>query len=210
MIKFNEPPPFGIVIPTFNRLEFTKQCFDALFQYTDFDLIHKLIVFDNFSTDGTYEYVKKLGCHVIQGNFTNANFCLNIFCDLHRYLPIQYLIKLDNDIVVHKDWLYICYGFLRKHPKTGTLFYCKRVGPHYPKLSNQHGGNFITPFPLIKNFGLFSTSGKYPGCHLYHNFVVKQGYLRYSLSNLATDISWNEENIDLVKLYASKNLMRPH
>lgn len=210
MTKFNESGPFAIVIPTYNRLEFTKQCFNALFQYTDFDLIHKLIVFDNFSTDGTYQYIKNLGYNVIQGLFINANFCLNIFTDLYRNLSLQYLIKLDNDIVVKKDWLYICYGFLRKHPKTGTLFYCKRVGPHYPELSNQHGGNFITPFPLVKKFGLFSTSGNYPGCHYYHDFVVKQGYLRYSLPNLATDISWSKENVDLVKFYSSKNWMRPH
>jgi len=206
----NKSGLYAIVIPTFNRLEFTKQCFNALLQYTDFDLVQKIIVFDNFSEDGTFEFVKKFNFPVIQGNFTNSNFCINIFSNLYKNLSIKYLIKLDNDIVVKKNWLSVCSDFLKLHPETGTLFYCKRIGPHFPDRSKQHGGIFISPFHLIKKFGLFSASGKYPGCHHFHEFVSKHGYLRYSLPNLAIDISWSKENINLVKLYVSKNWMRSH
>jgi len=208
--QMNKSGPYAIVIPTYNRLEFTKQCFNALLKYTNFDLVQKIIVFDNFSKDGSVEYIKNFGFPAIQGSFTNANFCLNIFTDLYRNLSIKYLIKLDNDRVVKPDWLDTCHNFLQHHPKTGTLFFCKRVGPHIPEQSNVHGGNFIAPFHLIKKFGLFSTSGKYPGCQIYHAFVHSQGYARYSIPNIATDISWSKENIYLVKYYVEKNWMRSH
>lgn len=210
MPNLNPSGNYAIVIPISNRLVFTRLFFIALLKYTDFNLVRLLKVYDNFSEDGSYEYIKNIGLDVVQGHFTNANFCLNEFYSSHKDSDIKYLIKIDNDRIVKKGWLTTCDSFLKNHPETGTLFFCKRVGPAYPQYSNQHGGNFITPFSLFKKFGPFPTSGKYPGCHTYHDFVVKQGFYRYSLHNLCFDISWHKKYTGLVRFYAFKKYMRSH
>lgn len=49
--------PIPIVIPTFNRLRLVKQTLESLYRSTPLKL-YRLIVVDNGSTDGTYEYLK--------------------------------------------------------------------------------------------------------------------------------------------------------
>ncbi|MDR2408657.1 MAG: glycosyltransferase family 2 protein [Bacteroidales bacterium] len=51
-------PKYSILIPTRNRLEYLKDCIDSVLcqNYTNYELI----VSDNYSDDGTYEYVRSI------------------------------------------------------------------------------------------------------------------------------------------------------
>jgi len=208
MPKMNPTAPVAIIIPTRNRLAFTKLSFTALLKYTDFNLVRMVKVYDNYSEDGTFEYIKKLVFDITQGKFPNSNFCINEFSTLYRGIDIKYLIKIDNDRVLKRNWLKISLNFFKKNPNTGTLFICKRVGPYFPSYSNQHGGVFMTRYDLIKKFGSFNVCGLYPGCHIYNDFVVSQGFFRYAIPRLCIDVSHLAKYSDLVKSYGEKNYMR--
>jgi len=208
MSEINSANPVAVIIPTFNRLEFTKICLNAFLKYTNFRLVHSVTVYDNHSEDGTFEYLKTLDLNVIQGNFPNANCSINSFVSSHKNSNVKYLLKLDNDRVVKKDWLDVCHNFMITRPTVGTLFFCKRTGSYFPSPSNEHGGNWITPFFLLKKFGAFPDKGKYPGCHTYHRFVSDNNYQRFAIPDLAIDLSHLPVYDDLVKFYNQKGYMR--
>ena len=50
-------PFFSVIIPTFNQLNFLKKALDSVFKqtYRNFEII----VIDNYSKDGTENFVKK-------------------------------------------------------------------------------------------------------------------------------------------------------
>ena len=54
----------SIVVPVFNRLEYTRRCIDAVAQHTG-DHPYELIVVDNGSTDGTDAYLEQCGNSVV-------------------------------------------------------------------------------------------------------------------------------------------------
>src|SRR6266849_6417251 len=51
------PPPVSIIIPTFNNLALTRQCFEAMRRHTPADS-YELVAVDNGSTDDTVEFLQ--------------------------------------------------------------------------------------------------------------------------------------------------------
>jgi len=103
-------PLVSIIVITWNRLLFTKNCLDALlFSIKKLDC--EIIVVDNGSTDGTAEYLQKLkndrkinklhifphnkGC----GKATNKGMSM---------AEGQYIVEVDNDIVLLDGWWWKC------------------------------------------------------------------------------------------------------
>ncbi len=87
----------SIIIPVFNRVEFTQKCLESLFQNTP-DGIYELIVIDNASTDGTKIFLQAL----INRNFkviTNKeNLGFAKACNQGaRAASADYLLFLNND-----------------------------------------------------------------------------------------------------------------
>ncbi len=100
-------PLVSIIIVTYNNLEFTKICIDSIFsktQYPNFELI----IVDNFSKDGTREYLQELlsrhpNIKVIF-NETNQGFAKannKGICAASG----EYIVFLNNDTIVTRGWL---------------------------------------------------------------------------------------------------------
>jgi GT2 family glycosyltransferase/glycosyltransferase involved in cell wall biosynthesis len=96
----------SIVILTYNGLEFTKQCLSSIKKYTKYP--HEVIIVDNASTDGTCEYLQEWKTFD-----PNYHIILN---DKNRGFPAgnnqgiidakgDYLVFLNNDVVVTENWL---------------------------------------------------------------------------------------------------------
>lgn len=95
----------SISIACFNNLAFTKQCLESLFRNTE---DYELIIVDNASTDGTFEYIKSLmdqgkKITLIQ-NDQNAGFAYAHNQAL-KEAKGEYFCALNNDIICLKGWL---------------------------------------------------------------------------------------------------------
>jgi GT2 family glycosyltransferase len=98
----------SIIIPVFNRLEFTRQCLDRIVRHTSSRVPYEIIVMDNGSSDGTQEYFRTaasqgpaLTYHRSETNlgFARAN---NVGAGLARH---AYLLFLNNDTLAQPGWL---------------------------------------------------------------------------------------------------------
>ncbi|RQV97374.1 glycosyltransferase, partial [bacterium] len=94
----------SIIIPVFNKVEFTRQCITALRENTPEDL-YELIVVDNNSTDATPEYLCSIGGNVkILSNKENLGFAKA--CNQGANAASgKYFVFLNNDTVPHSGWL---------------------------------------------------------------------------------------------------------
>ncbi len=101
-----QKPIVSIVIPTYNQIQFTKECIESIFAYTKIPF--ELIVIVNNKKDGTKEYLQN-----IYSTFKNLKIISN---DENQGFPrsvnqgigestSDFVLILNNDIVVTKYWL---------------------------------------------------------------------------------------------------------
>lgn len=95
-------PLTSIVILTRNQLEFTRQCVQSLLEHTRPPA--ELIFVDNGSSDGTVHFLRSLtGATVIVNSF-NRGYAAACNQGLAAAKG-DFLVLLNNDAVVTKDWL---------------------------------------------------------------------------------------------------------
>jgi GT2 family glycosyltransferase len=94
----------SIVIPVFNRVELTEQCLVKLAAVTT-DATFEVIVVDNGSTDGTADFLAKLGGDVqIIRNAENRGFA--VACNQGaRAARGRHVVFLNNDTIPLAGWL---------------------------------------------------------------------------------------------------------
>ncbi len=99
----NYDPKLTIVIPVFNKWNFTKSCLNDLMQLPE---DHNIIVIDNASTDETSEELKKYPRVTVITNKTNLGFAKA--CNIGWTVSYgNNIMFLNNDIRVksnHSDW----------------------------------------------------------------------------------------------------------
>lgn len=94
-------PKFSVSIIAFNKLELTKRCIESVLKHSK---NYELILTDNASTDGTYEYFKTIpGARVIR-NKSNLGFSGPNNYALERAKG-KYFVTLNNDCEVPAGWL---------------------------------------------------------------------------------------------------------
>jgi len=133
-------PRVTIVIPVYNRAEYTFQCLQALAEHTDGqDLTYEVVVVDNGSTDATPELLSQVtGDVVVWRNPENLGFARA--CNQGALLARgEIVVFLNNDTEVHPGWLQALVDELESHPETGV------VGGRllYPDGTIQHAGVVI-------------------------------------------------------------------
>jgi len=96
-------PSVSVVIPTFNKLNFTKKCLNSIFKYTP-KFLAEIIVVDNGSTDGTTTYLK--GLKGIKRILNTENLGFAKACNIGaKASKGDYILFLNNDTEVQKGWL---------------------------------------------------------------------------------------------------------
>lgn len=108
----------SIIIPTFNQLEFLKECIESIFQYTHEPF--ELIIIDNASEDGTAEFLKSAHRLRFRINQHNLGFAGAVNQGLMMAKGTTLLI-LNNDAVVTSNWLSNLHTCLRSNPQFGIV-----------------------------------------------------------------------------------------
>ena len=140
-----------ISITAYNQLHYTRQCVESVLQYTK--EAYELLLVDNGSTDGTYEYfqsikqfhprtrvIKYFSNRVVE---ENGNYLLSI-------VRGKYYAGVTNDTMVHEDWLENFLRQMKSAPDIGI------VGPR----SNNISGPQLMP-------------GDYDTAETYQNFAAR-------------------------------------
>jgi GT2 family glycosyltransferase/lipopolysaccharide biosynthesis protein len=118
--KASSKPPVSIIIPVYNKVEYTRQCLEALIKNTPYDL-YEVIIIDNASTDETHEFLTQLeGDIKIIKNETNKGFAVS--CNQGAAeARSAYLLFLNNDTEPQNGWLQPLINVLDNDPAVGAV-----------------------------------------------------------------------------------------
>jgi GT2 family glycosyltransferase/glycosyltransferase involved in cell wall biosynthesis/Flp pilus assembly protein TadD/predicted O-methyltransferase YrrM len=117
-----QPGLVSIVILTFNELKYTKECIESIKRHTPEP--HEVIIVDNASTDGTVKWLKKIvqetpNCRLLE-NKKNLGFAKGCNQGIEKSSG-EYVLLLNNDVVVTDNWLSGMLECLNTVPDTGIV-----------------------------------------------------------------------------------------
>ncbi|MDI6894294.1 MAG: glycosyltransferase family 2 protein [Bacillota bacterium] len=146
----------SIIIPTYNKVNYTRRCLEALATYTPGDL-YEVIIVDNGSTDATRGFLKSLEGDVrLLLNPLNQGFAraCNAGAEVAQG---RLLLFLNNDTEPLPGWLNNLLAVAAAEPQIGAVG-CKLL---FPDDTVQHAGVVV---------GLDPITGQLHPYHLYYRF----------------------------------------
>lgn len=140
-VKEASSPKVSIIIPVFNKIEYTRQCIESLLRNSGATYHYEIIIVDNASTDDTREYLSSLD-GVIRSIVNSEN--LGFACACNRGAEAargEFLVFLNNDTVPQPGWLN---GLLRGAVEDRADIVGAKL--LYPDGTIQHAGvTFVEP-----------------------------------------------------------------
>ncbi len=117
IFKQEENPKVSIIIPVYNQINYTYACLISILENTD-NISYEVIIADDVSTDATKELSRFVENIVISRNTKNQGFLKN--CNNAAKLAKgEYIMFLNNDTKVTKDWLYWLVDLMEKNSQAG-------------------------------------------------------------------------------------------
>jgi GT2 family glycosyltransferase/Flp pilus assembly protein TadD len=126
-------PLVSVIILNYNGLEDIRICLESIKRNTPED--HEIIVVDNGSTDGSLEYLRSLPDIMLVENPTNIG-CPPARAQAMCLARGDYVILLDNDSIVTKDWVKQFVNHAKAHSDIGI------IGPR---------SNYVSGIQLVQN-----------------------------------------------------------
>lgn len=123
IIRTNKNPRVSIIIPAWNRWEYTQICLNTIFDVTDYGN-YEVVVVDNGSRDytpaGLKELLKSLDNLKVVTNKHNMGTARAKDIGV-KHSSGEYLMFFDNDMYPNDpDWLRIMIETINYHPKIGA------------------------------------------------------------------------------------------
>lgn len=148
----------SIIIPVYNRLEFTKKCLESIFKYgSKYDF--EIIVVDNASSDGTKEFLDSLSEKVIAIH-NKENLGFGKACNQGaKKANGEYLLFLNNDTIVTKNWMNVLVKELDENPEIAMA-----------------GSKLLFPDDTIQHAGVVFAEDKIP-YHIYSREIKEKHYV---------------------------------
>jgi len=148
----------SIIIPVYNRLDFTQKCLESIFQFgSKYDF--EIIVVDNASTDGTKEFLENLKEKIVFIN-NKENLGFAKACNLGaKKAQGEYLLFLNNDTIVTKNWMDILISELDENPEIAIA-----------------GSKLLYPDETIQHAGVVFAEDKTP-YHIYSREIKEKHYV---------------------------------
>ena len=110
----------AILVITHNRLDLLRKCVqNVLFRTT---ATSEIVIWDNASTDGTFEYLSTLGDPRIRIVRSPKNVGMNGYAHGYRMTTAPYIVELDDDVVdAPSGWDRLLLEAYEKLPEIGFL-----------------------------------------------------------------------------------------
>jgi len=151
-----------ILYVAWNRLEFTGLSWELMIRNTNWDLVSKLTVYDDGSTDGTLEFLRDHldECPVERelriSDLRSPVAVMNHFLATERD---ELFAKVDNDILLPPHWLSNLARVMRDNPEV-ELLGCESGQTQPPPRRSPRGGikYGFEPSSHIGGIGLMRTS----------------------------------------------------
>ena len=138
----------AICLPVWNRLSFTKMCIKSFVEYTNRDLVTKVVVYDDNSTDGTSEFCREYlpdkNIEYRRASFPGAWVGFDdLLQEVEQDPANNFIAKVDNDILFTQPWIEPIIEAFQHQEKLGSLRYghSGSKGQVYsPIRGGNHGG----------------------------------------------------------------------
>lgn len=198
-----------------NRLKFTKESFGNLCQNTNWDLVGRFVIYDDGSTDGTFEYLsvqaRITGAELRQTSFGSGILVANDFISRSE---AEFVATLDNDAMVPPGWLDIGLEVLQNNPELQVLGLEQRGikgnPPYSYRPSNSLDGLYIARQSLFEGKSLPGAITPYEGWSQWLKAnQIQMGWLVPSLPVFLLDRIPFSPWIDLSRKYESMGWQRP-
>lgn len=118
-MPFSENPVVSIIITAYNQYEYTKACLWSILNNTK-DIPYEIIIGDNVSGDETKNILQNIGGIKVVRHTLNEGFLMNANKTV-PYAKGKYIVLLNNDIVVKKNWLKFLLETIEKDEKIGYV-----------------------------------------------------------------------------------------
>lgn len=140
-------PFFSVIVLTWNGRHLLEECLDSLLAQTFRDF--EIIVVDNGSKDGSVEW---LGANLADRVRTvalsaNAGFAGGNNAGIRVALG-RYIVLLNNDTVVDREWLAALANAVGRHPEAGM--FTPKILNHYRRDEIDNTGHLIYPDGLAR------------------------------------------------------------
>lgn len=142
-----ENPKVSIIIPVYNKFNYTYSCIKTIIKNTK-DVEYEIILADDVSSDETKDVKKYVENIIISRNEKNLGFLLNCN-EAAKKARGKYVLFLNNDTNVQKNWLSSLVDLLEKDNKIGMTG-SKLV---YPDGRLQEAGGIVWKDASAWNFG---------------------------------------------------------
>lgn len=147
-------PSVSIVVASHNTKLLTAACVDSLLRtnYPNFEII----VVDDMSTDGSYDYLLKLFAESPRVRVQRSTRWIGFVSANNlgaRLSEAEYLVFLNSDTTVEPDWLYQLVSYVRSNAGVGAC-QPKLMWMHDRSLINAAGG-------FVSYLGIFHTRGRW-------------------------------------------------
>lgn len=160
----------GILFLARNRRTFTETSLSALIEYTNPDLVDRILLLDGGSEDGTrqmlFDFAKR-GHPDFDIRFRGGT--IKVVVESYKHIlatsKAPYIVKIDNDLVVCPNWLDISLGIVESNPKIGFLGFIPHdpigLGPYQPSIVGHIGGVAIYPRHIFRGTVLSGSNTYY-------------------------------------------------
>lgn len=130
----------SIIILAWNQLDLTRRCLDSIEKFTGEP--YELILVDNGSVDGTYEFFRSVPGDLVIRNESNLGYARGNNQGI-RTASGKYILLLNNDTVVTHKWLNGLLRCLNSSPDVGMVGprsnYAAVTGVNHLRFSSMEG-----------------------------------------------------------------------